>query len=161
LNWDDPTAEPSTYYQCELVRSNSSLDLAVLHIVSLGNGAPLPAGLVFPYLPVGNSDSVKIGDSVIILGFPGIGGSSPTLTSGNISGFSPDEYNDLTKGWLKTDALISWGNSGGMAINVFGQLIGVPTQFTEESMEDRPLDTFLGLLRPINLALPLIEEFLP
>ena len=161
LNWDDPTGEPTTYYECELVRGNPALDLAVLHVTALGNGAPLPASLVFPYLPVGDSDGVKIGDRVTILGFPGIGGSSPTLTAGNISGFSSDEYNELARGWLKTDALISWGNSGGMAINEYGELIGVPTQFTEESMEDKPLDTFLGLLRPINLALPLIEEFLP
>ncbi len=161
LNWADPTSEPDTYYECELVGSNSALDLAVLHVVAMASGAPLPAGLVFPYLPVGDSDSVKIGDRVTILGFPGIGGSSPTLTSGNISGFSADNYNDLARGWLKTDALISWGNSGGMAINEHGELIGVPTQFTEESMEDKPLDTFLGLLRPINLALPLIGEFIP
>lgn len=161
LNWSDPTGEPNTFYQCELVSRSSALDLAVLHIIALESGAPLPPDLVFPYLPVGDSDSVHIGDSVIIIGFPGIGGNTPTLTSGTVSGFSPDTYNDLDNGWLKTDALISWGNSGGMAINLAGELIGVPTQFTEESMEERPLDTFLGLLRPINLALPLIREFLP
>ena len=55
LNWADPTSEPDTYYECELVGSNSALDLAVLHVVAMASGAPLPAGLVFPYLPVGNS----------------------------------------------------------------------------------------------------------
>ncbi len=160
LNWSDPTDEPNIFYECELIVADPRLDLAVLHVIALEGGRPLPADLVFPFLPVGDSDEVHIGDAVTIIGFPGIGGESPTLTAGTVSGFSTDEYNRIDHGWIKTDALISWGNSGGMAVNTQGELIGIPTQFTEESMEDRPLDTFLGELRPINIALPLIEDYI-
>jgi putative serine protease PepD len=156
LNWNDITAEPDTFYQCELVKASAQLDLAILHVIGDEDGRSLPGDLVFPFLPVGDSDAVRIGDSVTIIGYPGIGGNTPTMTIGSVSGFSPDEYNDLQNGWIKTDALISWGNSGGMAVNSRGELIGVPTQFTEESMEEKPLDTFLGLLRPINIAVQFI-----
>jgi putative serine protease PepD len=156
LNWADPTAEPDTFYYCEIVKTSPELDLAILHVVATSQGDSLPSDLVFPYLPIGNSDNVKIGDQVTIIGYPGIGGTTPTMTAGTVSGFSPDEYNGIEKGWIKTDTLISWGNSGGMAINLEGELIGVPTQFTEESMEDKPLDTFLGELRPINIAMQYI-----
>ncbi len=62
------------------------------------------------------------------IGNPGLGGDTPTLTRGTVSGFLLDDENNLPQGWIKTDAEINPGNSGGMAINANGELIGVPTQ---------------------------------
>jgi S1-C subfamily serine protease len=154
LNWSDPAAAPDTYYQAEVVDHNRRLDLALLHIVALESGSPLPENLTFPFLPLGDSDALKIGDPIAVIGYPGLGGDTPTLTRGSVSGFLVDERNNLDQGWIKTDAEINPGNSGGMAINAQGELIGVPTQaFTGEDVTGK-----ISEIRPINIALPMLEQ---
>ena len=71
-----------------------------------------------------------------------------TLSEGIVSGFLSD------RAWMKTDAEVNPGNSGGMAINAAGELIGIPTR----KRNDPQLGGQLGILRPINLAKPLIEK---
>jgi S1-C subfamily serine protease len=153
LNWNNPVEEPDTYYLCELVKGDPDYDLALLHVVALKNGQPLPAGLTFPTIPIGDSDALKIGDPITVLGFPGIGGLTPTLTRGTVSGFLPDEDIGQEKGWIKTDAEVNHGNSGGMAINQKGELIGVPTQISV----DREDPGKISHIRPINLAYIVID----
>jgi S1-C subfamily serine protease len=58
------------------------------------------------------------------------------------------------RGWIKTDAEINPGNSGGMAINERGELIGVPTIV----VSGREVTGKIGVIRPINLAYPLIDR---
>jgi len=153
LNWNSPDAAPDTFYRAEVVLHDSQLDLALLHIIALENGDPLPADTSFPFLPVGNSDDLKIGDPIAVLGFPGLGGDTPTLTRGTVSGFLRDEFNNLERGWIKTDAEINPGNSGGMAINARGELVGVPTQaFTGADVTGK-----ISEIRPINFAASLID----
>ncbi len=67
--------------------------------------------------------STNIGDHVSILGYPGVGGSSLTVTDGIISGF---EYDNGTR-FIKTSAKIEHGNSGGVAIKNSGCILGIPT----------------------------------
>jgi putative serine protease PepD len=153
LNWDNPAAAPDTFYRAEVVKGDPHLDLAILHIVSLENGDPLPTGLAFPYIPAGNSDDLKIGDSIAVIGYPGLGGDTPTLTRGTVSGFLLDDENNLAQGWIKTDAEINPGNSGGMAINANGELIGIPTQaFTGTEITGK-----ISEIRPIDIALKFIQ----
>ncbi|MCJ7433645.1 MAG: serine protease [Anaerolineales bacterium] len=104
--------------------------------------------LNFHFIPVGDSDELNTGDPITIIGFPGVGGYTPTLTTGVVSGFLADE------GLIKTDAEISAGNSGGMAINQKGELIGVPTLKTTGT-------DYLGYIRPINLARDIIKSACP
>jgi putative serine protease PepD len=154
LNWANPVATPDTFYQAEVVQSDPQLDLALLRIFGLEDGDTLPADLSFPYLPVGDSDDVQFGDSIAVIGFPGLGGDTPTLTRGTVSGFLVDERNNLDPGWFKTDAEINPGNSGGMAINSQGELIGVPTQaFTGTDVTGK-----ISEIRPINFARPFLDE---
>ena len=63
---------------------------------------------VFPYISACDSNIVKLGDPIIILGYPKYGGETITVTSGIISG-SLENY-------FKTDAKIDGGNSGGPAL---------------------------------------------
>jgi hypothetical protein len=115
-----------------------------------------------------------------IFGFPGIGGETVTFTSGNVSGFSSESKLRYPRAWIKTDATISGGNSGGTALNDDGYLVGIPTQAAAGSgitpVDARPvLDTnrdgridhrdtpmaiggFINGLRPINLAIQLLED---
>ncbi len=139
---------PEIKYLAELVESDRHLDLALLRIIARQDGSNLPTDLGLAPIPVGDSDTVKIGDELSIIGFPGLGGDTVTLTRGSVSGFLPAE------GWIKTDAEINPGNSGGTAINREGQLIGIPTQVT---LETDDLPGKIGLIRPVNLARPLID----
>ncbi|HJR78474.1 MAG TPA: trypsin-like peptidase domain-containing protein [Anaerolineales bacterium] len=155
------------------------LDLAVLQIVSTLDGTSLDmAQLDLPFVQLGNSDGVRLGDHLNIFGFPSIGGETITFTDGNVSGFVPDDQIG-NRAWIKTDATISGGNSGGLASNDAGEIIGVPTiaasgaerdvtdcrvvqdtngdgQLTKEDT-CIPIGGFINALRPVNLALPLIE----
>ncbi len=148
VNWDNPALEPDTYYNCEIVKFDENYDLALLKAVSLSNGKPLPADLVFPTIPVGDSDLLRIGDPIAILGYPGLGGTTPTFTRGTVSGFLPDNSIHQDLGWIKTDAEVNRGNSGGMAINAKGELIGVPTM----AAVDTEVTGKISEIRPIKLA---------
>lgn len=141
-------ASISIDYRAELVEVDYDLDLALLRIVSFSNGTALPGSLGLAVLPVGNSDSVRTGDELAIIGYPGLGGSTVTLTRGIVSGFLPDE------GWIKTDAEINPGNSGGTAINEAGELIGIPTAGTVGG----EFPGKLGLVRPVNMAERLLRN---
>ena len=68
-------------------------------------------------------DSVHIGDHLSILGYPGVGGETLTVTEGIVSGFERDGRNQYVKTSAKTDR----GNSGGVAIKDSGCVVGIPT----------------------------------
>jgi S1-C subfamily serine protease len=148
VNWENPALEPDTFYNCEIVKFDENYDLALLKAVSLSNGDPLPSDLVFPTIPIGDSDLLRIGDPIAILGYPGLGGNTPTFTRGTVSGFLADDNIDQARGWIKTDAEVNRGNSGGMAINVKGELIGVPTM----AAVDTEVTGKISEIRPIKLA---------
>ncbi|MBN2083825.1 MAG: FHA domain-containing protein [Anaerolineales bacterium] len=148
LNWEHPDQEPDTFYNCEIVEFDEDYDLALLKAVSKSNGDPLPSDLVFPTIPIGDSDTLRIGDPISILGYPGLGGNTPTFTRGTVSGFLADNSIDQDRGWIKTDAEVNRGNSGGMAINAKGELIGIPTM----AAVDTEVTGKISEIRPINLA---------
>ena len=68
-------------------------------------------------------DSVHIGDHLFILGYPGVGGETLTVTEGIVSGFELNGRNRYVKTSAKTDR----GNSGGVAIKDSGCVAGIPT----------------------------------
>lgn len=171
---DEP---PTLTYLADLLVVDEALDLAVLKVVTDLDGASVDVD--FPFLALGDSEEIDLGDPVRILGYPAIGGDTITLTLGAVSGFTEERDID-GRAWIKTDATISGGNSGGVAVNEFGQLFGVPTiagsganvdptdcrviQDTngdgalDESDSCVPIGGFINGLRPINLALPLIDQ---
>jgi len=153
LNWDDPEGTPNTFYRAEIAEADQDLDLALLRVIATEEGDDLPADLEFPTLPVGDSDTVTIGDELVAIGFPGLGGETVTLTRGTVSGFLTDEAG-RSRGWIKTDAEINPGNSGGMAINDRGELIGVPTIV----VSGEKVTGKIGVIRPINLARMIIDQ---
>ncbi|MGI6084454.1 MAG: trypsin-like peptidase domain-containing protein, partial [Acetivibrionales bacterium] len=103
------------------------LDLAVVKIVSDLNWNQVSAkDLNLSPAIIADSDLVELGDTINILGYPGVGGETITFTAGHVSGFI-DEDGDSNIDWIKTDAVVNHGNSGGTAINETGEMIGVPT----------------------------------
>jgi S1-C subfamily serine protease len=81
-------------------------------------------------VPLGHSSKLRLGDSVLAIGFPLDLGGGPTVTQGIVSGLDrtvhADDGPDL-EGLLQTDAAINPGNSGGALVNAAGQLIGINT----------------------------------
>jgi S1-C subfamily serine protease len=170
---------PQPAYIAEVVAADRALDLAVLRIVSkLDNSPVTPSSLKLPFVPLGDSDGLEVGDELDIFGYPGIGGETVTFTKGVVSGFSL-ESGITGRAWIKTDTTIAGGNSGGTAVDQNGFLVGVPTQAGagsgDSTVDCRPVadtnrdgtvddgDTcvpiggFINALRPVSLAKPIIE----
>jgi hypothetical protein len=96
---------------------------------------------------------VRSGDEITVLGYPGVADSiAPTLTKGVVSGVQGDNRMGLNNAWLNFDATSSHGNSGGLGANAAGELVGVPSLGLIEDKQAK-----LSAMRPIALALPLIE----
>jgi len=169
---------PDFSYLAKVVAADGYLDLALIHIIGTADGKKVnPGDLNLPYVNLGNSDGLHVGDHISVFGFPGIGGETITFTSGNFSGWSPeDQVGD--RAWMKLDATIAGGNSGGMVADDGGNIIGVPTragsgassEITDcRAVQDTngdgvvdskdtciPIGGFINAARPINLAKSLI-----
>ncbi|MBS1493858.1 MAG: trypsin-like peptidase domain-containing protein [Bacteroidetes bacterium] len=107
----------------KLIGSDPNTDVALLKI-DKGN---------LPYLPLGNSDDVIIGEWAIALGNPfGLFeiNDKPTVTVGVISATNMKVAADGRRSYInmiQTDASINAGNSGGPLVNVDGEVIGMNT----------------------------------
>jgi S1-C subfamily serine protease len=170
----DGVSDPVQSYTAVVVAEDARLDLAVLRVVADATGDPgAIAGKVFPFVPLGDSSTLGLGDRVHVFSYPSIGGDTLTYTPGVVSGFQRQE--GITGvAWITTNAVMSGGSSGGTAVNDAGELVGIPTQGSE--LDCRPGDTnrdgvvdvndigciptggSLGQLRPVNQALSLLEE---
>jgi len=176
----DPGAPPIDRYYAEPVVVDKDLDLAILRITKdLRFNKVDPEKLNLPAITLGDSDTLQLGDTLTILGYPGIGGDTITLTRGDVGGFTSEKkYGG--RAWIKTAAAISGGTSGGIAMDKNGMMVAVPTQLgyggdqdlvdcrviTDTNMDGRinakdmciPTGGFINALRPIKFAIPLIEQ---
>jgi S1-C subfamily serine protease len=180
---DDPALPPTDVFMAEPVVVDTDLDLAVLHIITDLKLKPVDVvGENLPVMTMGDSDKLQLGDPLTILGYPGIGGETITLTRGEVGGFTAaKDYGE--RAFIKSSAAISGGTSGGLAINQSGEFVAIPTQLgygtnSEEAalvdcrviadtngdggIDARdvcvPVGGFINALRPINLAKPLIDQ---
>ena len=131
-----------------------SLDLAVIRCEAEMSGKPLRRAIEWPSVTVGDSSSLVPGDDMYIVGYPAIGGMTITFSAGKASGFLDED--NVARAWIKTDALISPGVSGGAAFDDEGKLIGVPTQLRWQKGER----TNLGMVRPVARVRPLLARVL-
>ncbi len=116
LTFSDGTSTTAT-----VVGKSASYDLAALRL----DAKDLPA------LPLGNSDSVVVGDQVLAIGSPlGLSGTVTSgivsaknrpVTAGGANGSGDSAYINA----IQTDAAINPGNSGGPLVNLEGEVIGV------------------------------------
>ena len=87
-----------------------------------------------PYLPLGDSSNLQLGQTVIAVGYA-LGEFSNTVSSGIVSGLSrfihaqggAQGHSEHLRGLIQTDAAINPGNSGGPLVDIFGQVIGINT----------------------------------
>jgi serine protease Do len=132
-----------------LVGGDRFTDLAVLKI----EGRDLRA------LPLGDSDRLAIGETVIAIGSPLWIEGGPTVTVGVISGKGrsmeePDEPDQaMLHNLLQTDAAINPGNSGGPLLNLRGEVVAINTAII-------PSAHGIGFAIPINNAKPVLKVLL-
>jgi serine protease Do len=123
------------------------IDLAILKVDA---GRPLPA------VKFGDSDTVRIGDPVLLLGNPlGIGGS---LSTGVISALNRDIGETMFDHFFQTDAALNHGNSGGPMFNMDGEVIAINTGLTSSPNNTGSIG--IGYSLPINDARFIIDQFL-
>lgn len=107
---------PEPTYRATVRAVDQVADLAILMLEPLSADAPA-------LTPVPIGDTLDVGEDIFTLGFPNIGGTSITIAKGVASGITRLDGVE----WIKTDASITGGSSGGTAVNTKGELIGVPT----------------------------------
>ncbi|TEB18023.1 putative periplasmic serine endoprotease DegP-like precursor [Pelotomaculum sp. FP] len=125
-----------------VVGADYDLDLALLK---------LDAGKDLPFLPMGNSDQIRVGNWVIAIGNPY--GLDHTVTTGVISAKGrPIAVNDRQyENLLQTDASINPGNSGGPLLNLRGEVVGINTAINAEAQG-------IGFAIPTSTVVRVLED---
>jgi S1-C subfamily serine protease len=141
-------------YTATVVGYDATDDVAV---IKLQNASGLKT------IPLGDSDSVKIGNPVVAMGnADGQGGARPvvgTITGVNQTITASDEGSATGKetlhGMLQTDARIVPGDSGGPLVNAQGQVIGMDTAAATGTFGGQ---SDVGFAIPINRALDIARQ---
>ena len=127
-------------YDAEIVGRDPVTDIALIKIEAEGN---------LPTVPMGSSDSLKVGEWVAAIGSPF--GLEHTVTAGIVSAkgrvIGSGPYDDF----IQTDASINPGNSGGPLINMRGEIVGINTMIIAGG-------SGIGFAIPIDLAKDIVSQ---
>jgi len=140
-------------YNADVVGMDNITDLALLKL----------EGSDFPFVKMGDSDDLIIGEWVVALGNPfGLFdvNQQPTATIGIVSGKDLDfgmQGEKVFQDMIQTDAAINPGNSGGPLIDAQGLVIGINT-FIYTGSKGRQGSVGIGFAIPINRARRIAEE---
>lgn len=140
--------EPTKKQQAKVLSRDPINDIAVLKI----------DGKNLPFLALGDSGKIELGESVIAVGNP-LGEFHDTISAGIVSGLSRfitaysgnNQEISRLKGLIQTDAAINPGNSGGPLVNFNAEVIGINTAMVMGAQN-------LGFAIPVNYAKRDLEE---
>jgi len=138
------TTKDGRQFIAKLVGRDPATDLAVLR---------LQGAQAVKAIPLGDSDSLEVGDFVIAVGHPfGLG---QTVTSGLVSalgrtGLGKQSYEDF----IQTDAPINPGNSGGGLVDMQGELVGINTAIFSTGGGN----VGIGFAVPTNIARRVMQQ---
>ncbi len=143
--------DPEQKYECQVLAKDPLIDLAILKI---------NARQKLPWLKMGNSETIQLGESVLAVGNP-MGEFDDTLSAGIISGLSrritayggSKMQETSLRGLIQTDAAINPGNSGGPLVNMRAQAIGINTATVMGAQN-------LCFAIPVSYAKKMMEEVL-
>jgi serine protease Do len=156
----------------KVIGKDPNTDLALIKVEETG----------LPFVKMGNSDNVQVGEWVLAVGFPL--DLQTTVTAGIVSakarsigilnrqqrqGLTAEEYeeyqrtgvaperpaNTSIESFIQTDAAINPGNSGGALVNANGELIGINAAIASETGRNEGY----GFAIPVNLAKKILEDF--
>ncbi|SHI74163.1 serine protease, S1-C subfamily, contains C-terminal PDZ domain [Geosporobacter subterraneus DSM 17957] len=132
--------------EAKVLWSDPALDLAVIKVDGV---KVIPADL-------GDSEKLEVGEIAIAIGNPLGLQFERTVTSGIISGLGRRidiSRNETIEDLIQTDASINPGNSGGPLLNSKGEVIGINTAKIQSGEG-------LGFAIPINIAKPIVDQFI-
>ncbi len=142
-------------YDARVIGTDPTSDVALLKI----DGSNLP------FLELGNSDDVMVGEWAIALGNPfGLFdiNSKPTVTVGVVSNSGVNlqvQENRIYRDMIQTDAAISSGNSGGPLVNSLGQVIGMNTVIYSTAQSNQGAGSIgIGFAVPINRVKTIADQ---
>jgi S1-C subfamily serine protease len=133
-------------YKAKVLATDPRNDLALIRI---------DTGRKLPSLPLGNSDTLVVGQKVLAIGNPFR--FEGTLTTGVVSSLGriiDTEENRRLEGMIQTDAAINPGNSGGPLLDSHGSVIGINT-----AIYGQQGSIGIGFALPINRVKSMLEEF--
>ena len=141
------TLENEKEFKAEVIGSDSKTDIALLKIVKqTGDDTE------FPYLKLGNSKNVEVGEWVVAIGNPF--GLDHTVTTGVVSAKARNIGAGPYDEFIQTDASINPGNSGGPLLNMNGEVIGINTAIFSRTGGN----VGIGFTIPINMASDILDE---
>jgi S1-C subfamily serine protease len=132
-------------YKAKILAKDPRNDLALIRI---------DTGRKLPSLPLGNSDTLMVGQKVLAIGNPFR--FEGTLTTGVVSSLGrtiDTEERRRLEGMIQTDAAINPGNSGGPLLDSHGSVIGINT-----AIYGQQGSIGIGFAMPINRAKSMLEE---
>ena len=141
------TLQNEKEYEARLVGSDPKTDIALIKIVKK-NGEHIS----FPFISMGNSEKVEVGEWVVAIGNPF--GLSHTVTTGVISAKGRNIGSGPYDEFIQTDASINPGNSGGPLLNMDGDVIGINTAIFSGSGGN----VGIGFALPINMAKAILGD---
>ena len=145
-------------YPAKVLARDPSNDIAVLKIEGSPRGVSGEAGDSFPALTIGDSDQIKVGQTVIAIGNP-LGEFANSVTQGIVSGLKRSvsagsgmgEREEQLTDVIQMDAAINPGNSGGPLFNLSGAVIGVNVAMAQGAEN-------IGFALPINQVKRIVEQ---
>jgi len=131
-------------YPAKLIGTDLQTDIALLKIDAKD----------LPFIPMGNSDNIELGEWVLAIGNPF--NLTSTVTAGIISAKARrmGMVNRSVDSFIQTDAVVNPGNSGGALINIKGELIGINTLIYSGT------GSFIGysFAVPVNLVKKVVKD---
>ncbi len=137
--------------KAKVVAKDPNTDLAVLKVDDVKD---------LPYLDMGNSDDVKVGQWVLAIGYPL--SLDATVTAGIVSaksrsiGINKQHSANAIESFIQTDAAVNPGNSGGALVNSAGQLIGINSAIAS------PTGSYAGYSYaiPVNIVRKVVNDLM-
>ena len=141
------TLQNEKEYEARLIGSDPKTDVALIKIIQ-ENGEHAS----FPFISMGNSEEVEVGEWVVAIGNPF--GLSHTVTTGVVSAKGRNIGSGPYDEFIQTDASINPGNSGGPLLNMNGDVIGINTAIFSGSGGN----VGIGFALPINMAKAILDD---
>jgi serine protease Do len=135
-------------YSATLIGSDAKTDIALIKINRESGGTT-----EFPFLELGSSEHLEVGEWVVAIGNPF--GLSHTVTVGVVSALGRSIGAGPYDEFIQTDASINPGNSGGPLINIEGQVIGINTAIISGNTGG---NVGIGFAIPINIAKGILKD---
>jgi serine protease Do len=129
-------------FRARRIGADAETDVALIKV-----DAPSP----LPFAPLGNSDSLRVGEWVLAIGNPLE--YEHTVTVGVVSFLGRKLFNTSLDRYIQTDAAINLGNSGGPLLNVRGEVVGINSAISSKAPN-------IGFAVPINQAAEILPQLM-